>query len=82
MEIWPRPLIAADLIPTAGTNLFCTKTFTTGFNQQSACNIKKRKLCSLVNAFNKEANRQSTFNLSSLIKTDSQFSSIADESLI
>lgn len=41
METWPRASIAADLIPTAGTNLFFTETFTTGFNQQSAYDIKK-----------------------------------------
>lgn len=41
METWPRVSIAADLIPTAGTNLFFTETFTTGFNQQSAYDIKK-----------------------------------------
>lgn len=41
METWPRASIAADLIPTAGTNLFCTETVTPGFNQQSAYDIKK-----------------------------------------
>ena len=41
METWPRASIAADLIPTAGMNLFCTETVTPGFNQQSAYDIKK-----------------------------------------